>query len=79
MEPLEGTMAGKASPKTISTKIERIAELAREIRTEALTSLSHHIDIDWMHEAYRRTRTACVHPEGRREETSADRGANLRG
>lgn len=49
-------MAGKPSPKTVSTKIERIAELAKQMPSAALTSLSHHIDIAWMHEAYRRTR-----------------------
>jgi group II intron reverse transcriptase/maturase len=37
-------------------KIERIAELAKQMPSVALTSLSHHIDIEWMHEAYRRTR-----------------------
>lgn len=38
----------------ISTKQERIAELARRFQT--LTTLSHHIDETWMAEAYRRTR-----------------------
>ena len=49
-------MTGKPSPETISTKIERIAELARQMPGVALTSLSHRIDIDWMYEAHRRTR-----------------------
>jgi group II intron reverse transcriptase/maturase len=49
-------MVGKPSPETVSTKIERIAELAKQMPSVALTSLSHHIDIEWMHEAYRRTR-----------------------
>ena len=44
------------APQTVSTKLERIAEVAREKRGQALTSLSHHIDVDWMKEAYRRTR-----------------------
>jgi group II intron reverse transcriptase/maturase len=55
-ELFEGTMVGKPSPETVSTKIERIAELAKQMPSVALTSLSHHIDIEWMHEAYRRTR-----------------------
>lgn len=49
-------MVGKPSPETVSTKIERIAELAMQMPGVALTSLSHHIDIEWMHEAHRRTR-----------------------
>jgi len=39
----------------ISTKLFRIATNAREIRAP-LTTLMHHVDIDWMREAYRRTR-----------------------
>jgi group II intron reverse transcriptase/maturase len=41
---------------TICTKLERIAKLAKDRRDEALTTLAHHIDVDWMREAYRRTR-----------------------
>ena len=41
---------------TISTKLERIAKLAKEIPGMAFTTLAHHIDIDWLKEAYRRTR-----------------------
>jgi group II intron reverse transcriptase/maturase len=41
---------------TVSPKLERIAKLAKEAPQMAITSLSHHINIDWMHEAYRRTR-----------------------
>jgi group II intron reverse transcriptase/maturase len=44
------------SPTSVSTKLERIAKVAKQMRGTALTSLSHHIDIEWMHEAYRRTR-----------------------
>lgn len=40
----------------VSTKIERIAKLAREITDSPLTTLTHVIDIDWMREAHRRTR-----------------------
>ncbi len=42
--------------QAISTKQRRIAQLAREDRQRALTSLAHNIDLDWLHEAYRRTR-----------------------
>jgi group II intron reverse transcriptase/maturase len=39
-----------------STKLERIAKLAREIRDGQLNTLAHHIDTDWLREAFRRTR-----------------------
>jgi RNA-directed DNA polymerase len=45
-----------SSSTNISTKLERIAKLAREAPTMALTTLAHHIDVEWLHEAYRRTR-----------------------
>jgi group II intron reverse transcriptase/maturase len=44
------------SSKTIYTKRERIAELAREAPEMAFTSLNHYIDLDWLKEAYRLTR-----------------------
>lgn len=40
----------------ISTKVDKIAELARKHRGKALTPLSHYIDLDWLQEAHRRTR-----------------------
>jgi RNA-directed DNA polymerase len=49
-------MAGILSSGTISTKRERIATLAREAPEMAFTSLAHHIDIEWLREAYRLTR-----------------------
>jgi RNA-directed DNA polymerase len=47
---------GIPSPDTVSPKLERIAELAKEAPEMAFTSLAHHIDIEWLREAYRRTR-----------------------
>jgi len=44
------------SSPTISTKLERIAQLARDKPAVALTTLAHHIDVDWLREAYRQTR-----------------------
>jgi len=44
------------SLETISTKLRRIAELAREAPERAFVSLGHNLDMDWMKEAYRRTR-----------------------
>lgn len=55
MEPDEGTMNGTQSSEVISTRLERIALLAQRTR-EPLTTLAHHIDLDWLNEAYRRTR-----------------------
>jgi group II intron reverse transcriptase/maturase len=49
-------MPGTPSPETISTRRQRIAELARQSPQAAFTTLAHHIDIDWLKEAYRRTR-----------------------
>ena len=49
-------MAETSSSTTVSTKQERIAMLARQMPTVALTSLSHHIDMEWMKEALLRTR-----------------------
>lgn len=49
-------MTGVPNPETISTKQQRIAELAGTIRSNPLHSLSKHIDLEWMYEAYRRTR-----------------------
>jgi RNA-directed DNA polymerase len=49
-------MAGISSPGAVSTKLERIAELAKQMPGKAMWSLSHHIDIEWLREAYRRIR-----------------------
>ncbi len=40
----------------VSTKLCRIAELSRVNRDRCLTSLSYHIDMDLLREAYRQTR-----------------------
>ncbi len=49
-------MTETLSSQDVSTKLERIAKLAEEIRDGQLTTLAHHIDVDWLREAYRRTR-----------------------
>ena len=49
-------MTGTGARNEVSTKLERIAELARRNPEAALTTLAHHIDANWMQEAYRRTR-----------------------
>jgi RNA-directed DNA polymerase len=40
----------------VSTKQQRIAELAKQQPEVSFTSLNHYLDIDWLHEAYRRLR-----------------------
>lgn len=42
--------------ETVSTKQKRIAELARQSPELAFTSLAYFMDIDWLFEAYRKTR-----------------------
>jgi group II intron reverse transcriptase/maturase len=56
MKPLEGNMAGASEPDTVSTKQQRIAELAKQAPQMGFTSLAHHIDVEWLYEAYLRTR-----------------------
>ncbi len=49
-------MAEPQSSVDVFTKLERVAKLAREAPDMAFRSLAHLIDIDWLREAYRRTR-----------------------
>jgi RNA-directed DNA polymerase len=55
-KPLEGKTPETPSSDPISTKLQRIAELAREDPSRVLTSLHHNIDLAWLAEAHRRTR-----------------------
>ncbi len=41
---------------SVTTKLQRIAELARENRSRVFTSVAHAIDLEWVKEACRRTR-----------------------
>lgn len=52
----ERTMAGRPSPNNISTKLRRIATLAKQMPDAALTTLAHHIDVEFLEEAHRQTR-----------------------
>lgn len=49
-------MARTPNLESVSTKLQRIAQLAREDPKRALVSLAHHIDVDLLREAYRMTR-----------------------
>jgi hypothetical protein len=58
----------------VSTKLDRIASVAKRVR-EPLTALAHNIDIEWLKEAYRRTRKdGAVGVDGM---TAAEYAANL--
>jgi len=49
-------MVGTPSPQTISTKQLELAQRAERYPQAALSTLAHCIDLDWLREAYRRTR-----------------------
>jgi RNA-directed DNA polymerase len=56
MEPSEGTTPGTSGPESVSTKLKRIAELAKKAPTMAFTTLAHHIDVDFLCVAWALTR-----------------------
>src|SRR5512138_553410 len=61
----------------ISTRLERIAGLARQLRGQPLTTLANHIDLDWLREAHRRTRKDGA--VGVDDQTAEEYAANLEG
>jgi retron-type reverse transcriptase len=68
-------MAGASKPGTVSTKQQRIVELAKQAPPMSFTSLAHFMDIDWLLEAYRRTRKdGAVGVDG---QTAEDYAVNL--
>jgi len=59
----EGNTVGTQEPEKprnaaddVSTRLCRIAEVARKLPDECLVSLAHYIDIAWLEEAFERTR-----------------------
>jgi group II intron reverse transcriptase/maturase len=56
MQPLAGKKARTLDLQTVSTRLQRIAKLAREAPDMVLNTLAHHIDVSWLREAYERTR-----------------------
>lgn len=69
-------MAGTSDLTTVLTKQQRIAELAKQDPKRSLTSLAHHMDLDWLSIAYQRTRPdGAVGVDG---QTIADFNKNLR-
>ena len=55
-ESLEGKAPELLAPMSVATKLERIATRARERPQEVITNVNHFIDVEWLREAYRRTR-----------------------
>lgn len=76
---VEGKMTGTLSREDISTRQHKLARLAQMEPKVVLTTLAHHIDIEWMGEAYRRTRKdAAVGVDGvSAREYEAELEANL--
>lgn len=68
-------MAWTPTRETVSTKRKRIAKLAKQMPGVALRTLAHHIDIEWLHEAYSRTRWDGA--PGVDGQTAADYAVNL--
>ena len=68
-------MTGAPNPDPISTRRQRIAQLAREAPGMAFTSLAHHIDIEWLKEAFKLTRKDGA--TGVDGQTAKDYAANL--
>jgi RNA-directed DNA polymerase len=64
-------------PDSVSTKLQRIAELAEAKPDAVLTTLAHHIDLDWLREAYRRTRKDGA--VGADDQTAEEYAASLEG
>src|SRR5262249_53449145 len=56
-------------------KVQQIAKLARDAPSMAFTTLAHHIDIEWLKEAYARTRKDGA--TGVDGQTAKDYAANL--
>lgn len=61
----------------VSTKLQRIAELARKAPKMAIRTLAHHIDVEFLRVAYQQTRKDGA--VGVDEQTAADYAANLEG
>jgi RNA-directed DNA polymerase len=68
-------MARTPNLESVSTRLQRIAQLAQEDRSRSLVSLAHHIDQDLLREAYGRTRKDGA--PGIDGQTAADYGEKL--
>ncbi len=68
-------MAGALNLDLVSTRQQRIAELAKQSPQMGFTSLNHHIDRAWLYEAFLRTRRDGA--PGVDGQTAADYEADL--
>ncbi len=75
MEPLDGKTEKTSDFVTVSTRLQRIAELARKAPEMVLHSLSHHIDVEFLRRAYELTRKDGA--VGVDEQTASAYEANL--
>lgn len=69
-------MTGAQKPDLVSTKQQRLAELAKQDPQRGFTSLNHHLDLLWLAEAFQRTRKRAA--PGVDGQTADDYGLNLR-
>ena len=76
-ELLEGKTMGARNPEPVSTRLQRIAELARRRPGEALLTLAHHIDVELLLEAWRLLRKDAA--PGIDGVEASDYAQNLRG
>ena len=53
---MEGKMGDTQRSQTVSTKLHQIAKQARDYPERIFTSLAHLMDVDFLFEAYRKTR-----------------------
>jgi group II intron reverse transcriptase/maturase len=72
-------MAETLRSESVATKLQRIAQLAKQHPTRVFTSVSHVIDVEWLREAVRRTRKdGAVGVDGRSaDDYATDLEANL--
>jgi RNA-directed DNA polymerase len=68
-------MAGASEPGTVSTRQQRIAELAKQNKQMGFTSLNHHLSQSWLLQAFWSTRRDGA--PGVDGQTAADYEANL--
>ena len=77
MDSCEGKMKGRQIPEPVSTRLERIAKLAKGAPGMAIRSLAHYIDVDWLKEAHKLTRKDGA--PGVDGQTAEEYAANLEG
>jgi len=71
-------MARTSDLGKVSTRLQRIAKLAREAPGIVFTPLAHYIDIHFLYEAYRRTRKDGAVDEQTAQEYARNLEGNLR-